>query len=431
VKLTVNSAVQSIDAIAVTAPFGTVATILDTSTTSNTVGTGTKTFTTTTGVGLHSEYVSTTGSVNAGSTSFTDASVTFNGSNVGDLLNITNCTGTGCLTGFYRVMSLTSAHVVVLDRTPTDGVHNATSLHYVSAVPVLIYDTANSANWMYGVVFSDNVNTLVLTISSVGGSGTFTTWSFGRPYWVNIAGVGGTTEANGNNQILTVADGTHLVLQNSTFSNAYTSGGYGGVQTLDADICLGGNSLSNVSNQLTLSNVSFDSSAALGQPVAPAYIIESSNGGGVNGDYVGIFGGSLIKVGTANVNVNYTSFSMAVENWIVAPPTHYFRQALGVPAIIMPEIAGGAKFTVSGCSNTNTLGGSSAGQFTSGVSSTCTATVTITDAVGFPAPNGWACYGSDITTGTAAAQTASTTTTATLSVATTSGDVVSFSCMGY
>lgn len=91
----------------------------------------------------------------------------------------------------------------------------------------------------------------------------------------------------------------------------------------------------------------------------------------------------------------------------------------------------GTKFTISGCSASATVGGATAGQFTSGTSGTCAPTITMDGGVGMSAPNGWSCWVNDITTGIAGAQSGSTQTTATLSVATTSGDTVNFGCMGY
>ncbi|HEY7246266.1 MAG TPA: hypothetical protein VH678_20525 [Xanthobacteraceae bacterium] len=55
-----------------------------------------------------------------------------------------------------------------------------------------------------------------LTISST------STLSVGQE--VDVANVGGTTEANGS-WIITVVDGSNIDLQNSTFTNAYSSGG--------------------------------------------------------------------------------------------------------------------------------------------------------------------------------------------------------------
>lgn len=93
----------------------------------------------------------------------------------------------------------------------------------------------------------------------------------------------------------------------------------------------------------------------------------------------------------------------------------------------------GTKFTLSTntCSGTSTAGGATAGQFASGTTGACTFTVTMAGATGISATNGWACYVNDISTGVTGAQTGSTQTTASFSVATTSGDTVNFSCMGY
>jgi hypothetical protein len=55
-------------------------------------------------------------------------------------------------------------------------------------------------------------------------------------------------------------------------------------------------------------------------------------------------------------------------------------------------------------------------------------------ATGLAAPNGWDCHATDLTTGVDATSTVligSTTTTASLTGTTVSGDVISFSCIGY
>lgn len=89
----------------------------------------------------------------------------------------------------------------------------------------------------------------------------------------------------------------------------------------------------------------------------------------------------------------------------------------------------GTKFTASGCSNTTTVGGATAGSFASGTTGACTVTITMGDSVA--AANGWACGVSNQTTANLVRQTASTTTTATVSGTTTSGDVIVFNCIGY
>lgn len=94
-------------------------------------------------------------------------------------------------------------------------------------------------------------------------------------------------------------------------------------------------------------------------------------------------------------------------------------------------IAGGTTFTVSGCSSSAPVGGAAAGQFTSGTTGVCTATVTINGATGATAPTGWSCWSADETTGNLFRQTSSSTTTATFSGTTVTSDVITFGCVGY
>lgn len=87
----------------------------------------------------------------------------------------------------------------------------------------------------------------------------------------------------------------------------------------------------------------------------------------------------------------------------------------------------GTKFTASGCSNSTTVGGSTAGTYNSGTTGTCTVTVTLPTA-----SNGWRCTANDMTTpADVMTQTASTTTSCTISGTTVSGDVIIFSAMGF
>lgn len=95
-----------------------------------------------------------------------------------------------------------------------------------------------------------------------------------------------------------------------------------------------------------------------------------------------------------------------------------------------PPMSIGTKFTASGCSNSSTVGGPSAGKYSSGTTGTCTVTVTIGG--GYAAPNGWACVAKDLTTtADQQNQTATTTTSVTISGTTVSGDNIVFSCTGY
>lgn len=96
-------------------------------------------------------------------------------------------------------------------------------------------------------------------------------------------------------------------------------------------------------------------------------------------------------------------------------------------------ISNGTKFTTSGagCTVTGTTGGATAGSITTSTTGTCTVIVTLNGATGFTAPNGWACHGSNITSGAAAAQTATSATSCTIKVATSASDIIIFSAMAY
>lgn len=101
-------------------------------------------------------------------------------------------------------------------------------------------------------------------------------------------------------------------------------------------------------------------------------------------------------------------------------------------------ISVGTKFTLSGgtgsCTTTSTtVGGAAAGSFVcTGTAGAGTVVVTINGATGLAAPNGWACGGSDITSGTAWTQSATSTTTCTLKGVTAANtDVIAFQAMGY
>lgn len=110
-----------------------------------------------------------------------------------------------------------------------------------------------------------------------------------------------------------------------------------------------------------------------------------------------------------------------------------FTQAPGGVKNIM-TVAGGTKFTESGCTTSSTVGGASAGTFTLSQNS-CTAVITINGATGATAPSGWTCQAHDRTTPTVliGGESSSTTTTASITIPAGAGttDVISFSCIAY
>lgn len=88
--------------------------------------------------------------------------------------------------------------------------------------------------------------------------------------------------------------------------------------------------------------------------------------------------------------------------------------------------SGGTKPTVTGCSNTTTLGGTIAGSYVSGTTGTCTVTITLPTGP----TNGYACFAHDDTTAADYTQSAIVTsvTTLTISGTTVSGDKIVWGC---
>jgi len=83
--------------------------------------------------------------------------------------------------------------------------------------------------------------------------------------------------------------------------------------------------------------------------------------------------------------------------------------------------------SVSGCSLSSASGGASAGSFISGVSGTCSVTIT----PGGTAPHGWSCWASDLTTANLMRQTSVSSTQAIVAGTTVSGDSITWGCLSY
>jgi hypothetical protein len=103
-------------------------------------------------------------------------------------------------------------------------------------------------------------------------------------------------------------------------------------------------------------------------------------------------------------------------------------QVAGNVKLTKPDIAAGTQ-TITGCSLTGAVGGSSAGKFSSGTTGTCTVTIT----PGLTAPNGYRCSATDLTTPAdiLSQTTGSTTTTCIISGTTASGDVITWQSIAY
>lgn len=131
-----------------------------------------------------------------------------------------------------------------------------------------------------------------------------------------------------------------------------------------------------------------------------------------------------VEIDPVNAGTNSTANTLQFQTF-----NFLTSSGLGKFAGIASE---GTKFTTSGCSVSATVGGATAGTYTSGTSGTCTVTITMNGATGQTAPNGWACYAQDVTTpADAQTQTTTTATAAVISGTTVSGDIVRFHCLGY
>lgn len=158
----------------------------------------------------------------------------------------------------------------------------------------------------------------------------------------------------------------------------------------------------------------------------------------VSGTYTFAFTGTAAFSGPIQpTRLNFNATSTAPNLGIYAPAGNTFgisvnsalRASWDINGALLQTgaiVSGGTKFTASGCSNSTTVGGATAGKFSSGTTGTCAVTVTLPTA-----PNGWTCYASDLTTPVVFTQTASATTSCTISATTVSGDVVTFVAMAY
>lgn len=134
---------------------------------------------------------------------------------------------------------------------------------------------------------------------------------------------------------------------------------------------------------------------------------------------------------TALTGTITNSYGLNIEADTGATNNYAARLSKGA-SLIDGVISTGTKFTASGCSNSNTIGGAAAGRFTVGSTGACSVTITMAGAQGMAAPNGWNCSANNLTApASLITQSASATGTATLQGTVTTGDVISFSCMGY
>lgn len=150
---------------------------------------------------------------------------------------------------------------------------------------------------------------------------------------------------------------------------------------------------------------------------AGAFNLQGSNatGAGVGGGNVNIIAGT-----SASSTAGSATIQTGGVTRVTVGPT-------GQSTFTSAIVSGGTKFTASGCSNTTTVGGATAGSFHSGTSGTCTVVITLPAST-----NGWSCTAADITTpADVVNQSGSATNSCTVSGTTVSGDVIVFSALGF
>lgn len=149
----------------------------------------------------------------------------------------------------------------------------------------------------------------------------------------------------------------------------------------------------------------------------------SSFTGAVSADKVNVTGATSFSApanGIYLISANVLGFS--------SNTTERFRvTSAGIQIDSGGLVSAGTKFTASGCSNSTTVGGATAGSFLSGTTGTCTVTITLPTA-----PNGWVCHSDDLTTpANFIGQSASTTTSCTVTGTTISGDAMNFMAIAF
>jgi hypothetical protein len=294
-----------------------------------------------------------------------------------------------------------------------------TSTLAIGTAPFVVTSTTNVAN---------------LNASSLSGA------TFAAP-----GAIGGTTPAAGTFTTLTARTSLTAGVSGTTQGCLTLAGATSGSGTICAPALAGTNTnpfaISNVlavPAATTSSNVGYGFAGFAGSGM----FLDSSNDVvfSINGNTV--FG---LQSGTINIQVPSTFvFDWSSGGFTGGSDLGISRSAAGVGAIgkggggtttgtLLASAYGsaGTKFTASGCSNSATLGGATAGQFTSGTTGTCTVTITMGD--GDTATTGWACWASDQTTSANLFDqaTGGSTTTAVLKGTTVSGDIISFGCMRY
>lgn len=155
----------------------------------------------------------------------------------------------------------------------------------------------------------------------------------------------------------------------------------------------------------------------------------SPSGVGGTGGAINITAGTSVTstAGSVNISTGTGSTSNGTIHLQIAGSDAVLIGTAGQETLSNAFISAGTKFTATGCTNSATVGGAIAGQFTSGTTGTCTVVITLPTA-----PNGWACHADDLTTpANFIGQSAKTTTSCTVQGTTVTNDIIVFSAMAY
>jgi hypothetical protein len=169
----------------------------------------------------------------------------------------------------------------------------------------------------------------------------------------------------------------------------------------------------------------------------PSYTLAGTGNLGIGGVYNGV---GVNVSGSASAARYIVTASTVPANGIYLPTTNTLGFATNTTAVGNVDATGdlnwtkgfvsiGTKPTVTGCTNSGTLGGAVSGSYVSGTTGTCTVTI--------PLPSGptnaYACFAHDDTTAVDYTQSAivTTVTTLTISGTTVTGDKIVWGCMGY
>jgi hypothetical protein len=250
-----------------------------------------------------------------------------------------------------------------------------------------------------GVVLTGHISGTTLTVESV----TSGTLAAGMVVASNAAGL--------------VTDQTYIVSGSGTSwvvskSQSVASGSSLFAGTNIKNVNVSGNVITNVYQGMAPAGTTWDGAVTLGGDYIDTVTVADNIITDDQAVHTMPYGVALEKRGS--FAWNSAPYNLSVHDNSISNTT--IAATLGIPAT-----------TISGCS-ASSVSGVLAGKFTSGVTGSCTPTLTLGSATIPASAGGWSCSFSNQTTANLFRQTASTPTTAAGSGTTVTGDVVSYAC---